>query len=483
MGYTVFLALCTYGMLLGMSRALKDGDIKLVGGRSSSEGTVLVYHMYRWGAICDFSWDLRDANVACRQLGLVGAIASTSRSRFGQGRRLKWMSYMHCRGNERHLTECRYPGYGRGTRYRFCSGRHTSAGVKCRTPVTTTSSTTIKITTPKTTTKTTTPKPSKIQVRIAGGRQDTDGRLEVLPPGQREYGVICGDQWTFKETIVACKHLGTGYAQQNTSTSVFGGRNMTKYFYSVRCTGKEENLNECQWTEHDGGVRCRRADSVAGIVCANDLPDLEPSTYMVETTAFLQDRSLYYLTCAMEENCLSSSAYDLQRRNPYGWRRSTRRLLRFSSVVRNRGTADFNPTKRRHEWDWHACHMHYHSMEIFAHYDITDQNGNLMAEGLKASFCLEDSECGRGVRPKYNCQNFGQQGISVGCSDNYMADIDCQWIDITDLKPGKYIFKVEINPSLLIAELSYDNNVITCTLAYTGYQARILECKLGSLLG
>ncbi|XP_021363945.1 soluble scavenger receptor cysteine-rich domain-containing protein SSC5D-like [Mizuhopecten yessoensis] len=196
MGYTVFLALCTYGMLLGMSRALKDGDIKLVGGRSSSEGTVLVYHMYRWGAICDFSWDLRDANVACRQLGLVGAIASTSRSRFGQGRRLKWMSYMHCRGNERHLTECRYPGYGRGTRYRFCSGRHTSAGVKCRTPVTTTSSTTIKITTPKTTTKTTTPKPS-VRAIDTGPAALMDGRdsgYVILPNINPESSLSIRDQ-------------------------------------------------------------------------------------------------------------------------------------------------------------------------------------------------------------------------------------------------------------------------------------------------
>jgi len=43
------------------------------------------------------------------------------------------------------------------------------------------------------------------------------------------------------------------------------------------------------------------------------LPDLEPSTYMVETTAFLQDRHLYYLQCAMEENCLAKSAYELQK--------------------------------------------------------------------------------------------------------------------------------------------------------------------------
>ncbi|XP_033757060.1 lysyl oxidase homolog 3-like [Pecten maximus] len=323
---------------------------------------------------------------------------------------------------------------------------------------------------------------SRIKVRLAGGRRGTDGRLEVLPHGQTVYGVICGDQWTFKEAIVACRHVGAGYAQQNTTTSVFGGRNMTKLFFSVRCTGKEDNLNECQWTEHEGGYSCRRADSVAGVVCAKELPDLEPSTYMVETTAFLQDRSLFYLTCAMEEQCLSSSAYEIRRNSPYGWRRSTRRLLRFSSVVRNRGTADFNPTKRRHEWEWHACHQHYHSMEIFAHYDITDHNGNLMAEGLKASFCLEDSECDRGVRPKYRCQNYGHQGISIGCSDNYMADIDCQWIDITDLKPGNYVFKIEVNPSLLIAELSYDNNVIRCKLGYTGYHARIHECKLESLL-
>ena len=49
-------------------------------------------------------------------------------------------------------------------------------------------------------------------------------------------------------------------------------------------------------------------------------------------------------------------------------------------------------------------------MEAFSHYDIIDRHGNRVAEGLKASFCLEDSECNRGSFPKYNCQNWGQQG-------------------------------------------------------------------------
>ena len=49
-------------------------------------------------------------------------------------------------------------------------------------------------------------------------------------------------------------------------------------------------------------------------------------------------------------------------------------------------------------------------MESFSHYDILDKHGNRVAEGHKASFCLEDSECNRGTMPKYNCQNWGQQG-------------------------------------------------------------------------
>lgn len=81
-------------------------------------------------------------------------------------------------------------------------------------------------------------------------------------------------------------------------------------------------------------------------------------------------------------------------------------------------------------------------MEVFATFDIFDRNGTRVADGHKASFCLEDNQCLPDVEPVYACANYGDQGISVNCSDIYRHNIDCQWIDISELEPGVYHFKV-----------------------------------------
>ncbi|KAK1174499.1 protein-lysine 6-oxidase-like [Acipenser oxyrinchus oxyrinchus] len=203
------------------------------------------------------------------------------------------------------------------------------------------------------------------------------------------------------------------------------------------------------------------------------LPDLVPDPYYIQASTYIQKMSMYNLRCAAEENCLSSSAYSVRDYD-------TRVLLRFPQRVKNQGTADFMPSRPRYAWEWHSCHQHYHSMDEFSHYDFLEANSQRrVAEGHKASFCLEDSSCDYGYRRRYACTSH-TQGLSPGCYDTYNADIDCQWIDITDVKPGNYVLKVSVNPSYQVPESDYSNNVVRCDIRYTGHYAYTSGCRLSA---
>lgn len=63
---------------------------------------------------------------------------------------------------------------------------------------------------------------------------------------------------------------------------------------------------------------------------------------------------MFMLQCALEENCLASSAANTSITSGY------RRLLRFSSQIHNNGQSDFRPKNGRHAWVWHDCHRWVH---------------------------------------------------------------------------------------------------------------------------
>lgn len=124
-------------------------------------------------------------------------------------------------------------------------------------------------------------------------------------------------------------------------------------------------------------------------------------------------------------------------------------------------------------------------------------------------------------RSRYKCANYGDQGISINCSDIYKHNIDCQWVDISELKPGQYTFKVPticvkicfinikgvrkkiydrtannvtsmksrqtefsyfqvaVNPEFKVGEMSFDNNAAICRLLYTETFATVHSCIMG----
>ena len=70
----------TYSFSLQTHIAIREGEVRLVGEGSPSEGIVELYsRQYGWATLCTTDWDDNDAQVACMQLGYTGGRSTTSR--------------------------------------------------------------------------------------------------------------------------------------------------------------------------------------------------------------------------------------------------------------------------------------------------------------------------------------------------------------------------------------------------------------------
>lgn len=425
-----------------------DGDniVRLKGSPYPWEGRVEVYHERRWHKICDHDWDSKDANVVCRELGYGTAmdVIYGARDYYGQGFSQILLSELQCTGKEENIKQCNHAGY-----YVHHSCNHLqNAGVKCHAP-----------------------QMRYLSVRLEGG-SEVQGRVEMKVPGLGRWGSICADTWTLGAGMVVCRQLGLGFAKHVSYESRYRYARADVRLMALKCGGWESSLNRCKkgsW-QSASTSRCRRGAAL--LTCGDRISDLIPDFLTVERSLNGTDHEplnivhLSELECAFEENCLSSSAtpYFQQRYVPNGISQY-RKLLRFTMNILNFGTDDFRPVSPSSSWQWHECHSHYHSFENFAQYDILDMQGNEVAEGHKASFCLEDVQCVTGGSKYYRCRA-QNQGISVNCIDIYKYDIDCQWIDITDVSHGNYTLKAAINPEYLGAEMDYTNNVVKCSFEY-----------------
>lgn len=80
--------------------------IHAVGGKDGCSGRVEVWHRGSWGTVCDDSWDMQDAEVACRQLGCGPALSALAEAAFGEGTGPIWLEQVECRGTEPSLQDC-----------------------------------------------------------------------------------------------------------------------------------------------------------------------------------------------------------------------------------------------------------------------------------------------------------------------------------------------------------------------------------------
>lgn len=166
------------------------------------------------------------------------------------------------------------------------------------------------------------------------------------------------------------------------------------------------------------------------------LPDLVMDPQRFTSQMEIVDRYFAAEDCAVAEGVVGGVGY--------------RRLLRFDTVLMNRGDGDLvlgdrsDPNNPYAPWFvFHPCHGHYHIRD-FSVYELYTLGGVRAATGTKQGFCFEDSfkyEDG-GKSHGYDC---GYQGITAGWGDWYYKQLVGQWIDITGVPEGDYIVRVALN--------------------------------------
>ncbi|XP_036907176.1 putative DMBT1-like protein [Sturnira hondurensis] len=304
-------------------------QLQLVNGSSKCSGRVEVFYHGQWGRVCDDQWDMKDADVVCRQLNCGHALSVPVGARFGGGEGNFLLEDVDCTGEESFLGQCPHAGWS----LHNCSTRE-DASVVCsaeteylkpalenageslpmpqgdRNSATILSVLPAAISThlpPTTVAPPTSPAapstssvpedvnhpttPSELPVvdsppssrrakvpwpntseawptmRLINGTGRCSGRVVIFYQGT--WGSVCVDGWGLKEVQVVCRQLGCGQAVSAPPGSHFGPGFGKILLDNVHCSGEESHLALCvhdTWFTHTCGH-----EEDAGAICSGSL--------------------------------------------------------------------------------------------------------------------------------------------------------------------------------------------------------------------
>ncbi|XP_072566340.1 antigen WC1.1-like [Paramormyrops kingsleyae] len=210
----------------------KHRSIRLVGDAGGCAGRLEVLHQGSWGTVCGDSWDLKDAQVVCRQLQCGTVLGDPVPTFFGPGTGPIWLNEVDCKGTETSLWDC--PSAPRGQN--GCV-RKEDVGVVCS---------------------------EYKEIRLADG---CSGQLEVFYNGT--WGNVCFNQMDTNTASLICQHINCGKSEavSNSWSRLKGAPN---WLDNLKCRPHDSTLWQCP-SSNWGDNKCDEGE-VAQITCDGHPP-------------------------------------------------------------------------------------------------------------------------------------------------------------------------------------------------------------------
>lgn len=237
----------------------ESAAVRLQGSNMTHMGRVEIKQEGFWHDVCSIGWEKQDADVVCRQLGYPEAVLEIAHGQFGYTSGPRWLTSVHCQGNETSLDQCVSAGWRLEPTCKYWFG----AGVVCKMHNIT----------------------GDGEVRLRGSTDANAGRVEVQIGGI--WGTVSDIGWDLRSGHVVCRQLGYVKAVQVFTHSRYGKGNINLWLSSLECNGQERNLLDCR-----RGLTDFNYDIVtynAGVECTNHTN----YTSEVEVRLFGMDRPNY----------------------------------------------------------------------------------------------------------------------------------------------------------------------------------------------